>query len=54
MHPGEIFTGLVILAFFIGAVLMGVSRPWDTTDAEHHPDIVDPDGPIPPSEESGI
>ena len=54
MSAGEIIVILIIVGFFIGAALMGVARPWDTTDPEHHPDILDPDGPVPPAEESPI
>ncbi|GGO88869.1 hypothetical protein GCM10011584_16910 [Nocardioides phosphati] len=54
MSAGEMIVLLVIVAFFIGAALMGVARPWDPTDAAHHPDILDADAPVPPSEESPI
>ncbi|HSX66430.1 hypothetical protein [Nocardioides sp.] len=54
MSAGEIIVILIIVGFFIGAALMGVARPWDETDAEHHPDILDADGPVPPAEESPI
>jgi hypothetical protein len=54
MSFGEIIIIVVIAAFFVGAALMGMARPWDTTDAEHHPDLVDPDGPTPPAEESPV
>lgn len=54
MSFGEILMILIVLAFFAGAVVMGMSRPWDETDPEHHPDLIDPDGPTPPDEESPI
>lgn len=54
MGVGEIIFILIIVAFFIGAALMGVARPWDAADVAHHPDILDVDGPVPPSEESPI
>jgi hypothetical protein len=54
MSAGEIIGVLVVIGFFIGAALMGMTRPWDTTDAAHHPDVLDADAPVPPSEESPI
>lgn len=54
MSAGEVIIILVIAVFFIGAALMGVARPWDTADAAHHPDVLDADGPVPPTEESPI
>lgn len=54
MSVGEIVIILAIVAFFIGAAVMGMVRPWDTADAAHHPDVLDPDGQVPPSEESPI
>lgn len=54
MSFGETIIILVIVAFFLGAAVMGMARPWDTTDPAHHPDLLDPDAPVPPSEESPI
>lgn len=54
MSFGEILIILIIVAFFVGAALMGMTRPWDQADPHDHPDRFDADADIPPSEESPI
>jgi hypothetical protein len=54
MSFGEILFILIILAFFIGAALMGMARPWDTADPNDRPQLIDADGDVPPEEESPI
>ncbi len=50
MSFGEILMILIVLAFFAGAAVMGMARPWDDADPSEHPERVDPDADATPGD----